>query len=429
MGAGRRTRVTTALAGVAAAAALGTAGQLVASSPAHAAALPSQAISTQAITTATTPTLDPSFMVPPSPLPAGNPGDVIRSRKVPSGPSPTQAIADAWQVMYLSTDALGKPDAVTGTVLVPKGKDLSTAPVVGFGPGTEGISARCAPSLMIADGSFYEQPAVTSMLRKGWAVAVPDYEGYHPDPAATYMTGKSMGPALLDGIRAAQRLPEAGIPDDGPVVIRGYSQGGAAALWAAELQPTYAPSMKLKGVAAGGVPGNLSQVALGLNGTAGFGLMAIALIGLDNAFPELGLAKYLNPAGVEAFASMESGKCVLDLLTDFAGKSLSDYTTSNPLSQLPWLIRVSESTLGSTKVTVPVLQYHATTDGLVAFGQADSLHNTYCQKGVQLAWKTYDTSALGTTAASHIAPISWANDDVLSYLSDRLAGSPAPTTC
>ena len=40
------------------------------------------------------------------------------------------------------------------------------------------------------------------------------------------------------------------------------------------------------------------------------------------------------------------------------------YTSKNPLSELPWLIRVSESSLGTKAVDVPVFQYHATTDGL-----------------------------------------------------------------
>src|SRR5712691_12756401 len=67
------------------------------------------------------PAEDP-FYVPPSPLPAGAPGAILRSRPVtvsvtPGGlvPSPVSA----WQVLYLSTSALGAPTAVSGTVLVP----------------------------------------------------------------------------------------------------------------------------------------------------------------------------------------------------------------------------------------------------------------------------------------------------------------------
>lgn len=374
-------------------------------------------------------TSDDSFYVPPATLPSGAPGDVVRSRPAPAGPTRTQAIADAWQMMYLSTDALGAREAMTGTVLVPKGVNAATAPVVGFAPGTQGTSFGCAPSKMIAAGSFYEQPAVTAMLRKGYVVAVPDYEGYHPQPAATYMTGPSMGQALLDVVRAAQRLPEAGVADDGKVLLRGYSQGGAAALWGGELHPTYAPELDLLGVVGGGVPANLSQVALPLNGSSGFGLLAIALIGFDNAYPELNLEHYLNDAGKAAFADMESGDCALELLLKYRGRSLADYTSKNPLSELPWLIRVSESSLGTKSIEVPVFQYHATTDGLVAFGQADSLRQQYCGKGVKLQWKTYDTGSLGTSPAAHISPISWANDDVMAFLADRLAGVPATTNC
>ncbi|GAB4002400.1 lipase family protein [Nocardioides ultimimeridianus] len=409
-------------------AAAGLLGSIVTLSGAGVAADRAQAAAPATVSASTT-TLDDAFYTPPSPLPAGNPGDVIRSRVAPAGPSTTQAIANAWQVMYRSTDASGAAIATTGTVLVPKGVDAAHAPIVGFAPGTQGLSFNCAPSKMIAGGSFYEQPAVNAMLRAGYAVAVPDYEGYHADPSATYMTGPAMGPAVLDMVRAAQSLPADGLSASSPVTLRGYSQGGAAVLWAGQLQPTYAPSLPLKGIAAGGVPGNLSQVALPLNGSSGFGLLAIALIGLDNAYPELNLQSYLNDAGKQAFAQMENGDCALDLLQKYQGKTLADYTTTNPLSNITWLTRVSQSTLGNTAVPVPVLEYHGTTDGLVDFAQDDALHKTYCAKGVQVTWKTYDTSSLGKTPASHISPISWANDDVMAFLADRFAGKPATTNC
>src|SRR4051812_32813838 len=65
--------------------------------------------------------LDDSFYTPPSPLPSGNPGDIVRWR--PSVALLNLGNADAWEVMYLSTDARGRRDAVTGTVLVPKSAD------------------------------------------------------------------------------------------------------------------------------------------------------------------------------------------------------------------------------------------------------------------------------------------------------------------
>src|SRR5438067_2158643 len=83
--------------------------------------------------------------------------------------------------------------------------------------------------------------------------------------------GAAQAHAVLDAIRAAQRLPEANLPDDGPVAIAGYSQGGGASAAAAELQPSYAPELKLKGAYAGAVPADLAEVAKNLDGHYAFG--------------------------------------------------------------------------------------------------------------------------------------------------------------
>ena len=78
------------------------------------------------------------------------------------------------QILYRSTDALGQPMAVTGTVLVP------TAPWTGSGPrplvayavGTRGVGDDCAPSYTLSQGADYEGFFVKSLLDQGWAVAV-----------------------------------------------------------------------------------------------------------------------------------------------------------------------------------------------------------------------------------------------------------------
>ncbi|WP_116050435.1 lipase family protein [Amycolatopsis palatopharyngis] len=362
--------------------------------------------------------LDDSFYVPPAELP-GVPGDIIRSR--PSRPGTAKDLADAWQVMYRSTDALGEPNAVTGTVLVPKNANPATVPVVGFAAGTQGPAFRCAPSKMLQGQSFYEQPALNGLLRSGYAVAMTDYEGYSPEPDTSYIVGRSEGHAVLDAVRAALRLPEAGLSDQAPVALRGYSQGGGAVMWAGQQQPGYAPELDLVGVAGGGVPADLVQVALPLEGESGFGLLAYALIGLDNAYPELDLDAYLNERGRTEFAKLEQHACTLELLVDYAGDSLSEYTTSSPVLTPPWLARVGENKLGGSPIAVPVLQYHADNDELVALAQAESLRDDYCAVGTSLTWKTYDTD--------HITLVHTGSADALAFLADRFAGKPATSTC
>ncbi|MFF1613112.1 lipase family protein [Amycolatopsis sp. NPDC058278] len=362
---------------------------------------------------------DDAFYVPPSPLPAGKPGDVIRWR--PSNAGPRTASVDAWQVMYLSTNALGQPDAVTGTVLVPKTADRATAPIVAFAPGTHGPAFACTPSAMIGIGAFYEQPGLDDLLDAGYAVAVPDYEGYQPAPKTTYVVGRSEGPAVIDAVRAAQRLGAAGLSASAKVVFRGYSQGGGAAAWAGELQPSYAPELNLVGIAAGGVPADLVQVTLQLDGKSGFGVFAYALLGLDQAYPELQLDSFLSDNGRAKLAEMKQSACTFELLTTYANQKIADYTTGPGYIKPPWVARLTENKLGGTPPRVPVFLYHATGDQLVQFAQADSLHKAYCAAGVQETWKTYDTD--------HITLVYTGNADVLAFVKDRIAGKPATASC
>jgi pimeloyl-ACP methyl ester carboxylesterase len=368
-----------------------------------------------------------AFFTPPAPLPAGAPGDVVRSRPVTPGTPSARALADAWQVMYLSTDALGAPVAATGTVLVPRGADAATMPIIGFGPGTHGPAFRCAPSLMLEQGGFYEQPAVNDMLARHYAVAVTDYTGYHPGPATTYMTGPSMASALLDAVRAAQRLPATGLSPSASVLLRGYSQGGGAAMWAGERQPTYAPELHLIGVAGGGVPADLVQVGLPLDGTDGFGFLLYTLLGLDNAYPDLSLDPYLNDAGRAEIAHLSESVCTLDLILELGGRHLSDYTTTSPFTAA-WLTRIAELKLGGRPIAVPVLQYQEGGDGLVAPAQARALRDAYCGRGVAVEWHEHDTGGQ-TGLIRHINLVYRGNDEVNRFIEQRLAGTPPASTC
>jgi pimeloyl-ACP methyl ester carboxylesterase len=378
---------------------------------------------TPAAATAATPALpgpfDDSFYLPPSPLPSGNAGDVIRWR--PSVPLLNLANANAWQVMYLSTDARGQRNAVTGTVLVPKAVDPAAAPIVGFAVGTQGPAFKCTPSKAVERGTLYDQPAVDKLITNGYAVALTDYEGYSPTTTPTYITGQSEGPAVIDSVRAAQRLPAAGLSASAKVVFQGYSQGGGAAMWAAEKQPSYAPELNLVGVAAGGVPGDLNAVAAQLDGGIGFGFLAFAAIGLDAAYPELDLDSYLNATGRTELAKAKQEACVVELLANYAFRKISDFTTTNPLPTPAWQARLAQNKLGQGTIRVPVFQYHAAFDEIVATPQAEALMRTYCGKGVRLTWKTY--------VAEHLLGIFAGIDDSFAFIADRFGGgSEGPTS-
>lgn len=362
---------------------------------------------------------DDSFYVAPYPLPAGRPGDVIRWR--PSIPLLNVGNADAWEVMYLSTNAVGKPNAVTGTVLVPKGVDAAKAPIVGYAVGTQGPAFKCAASKAMTRGSLYDQPSINDSISSGFAVAITDYEGYGPSATPTYIVGQSMGPAVIDSVRAAQRLPDARLSKTARVIFQGYSQGGGAALWAGEKQPRYAPELNVVGVVAGGVPADLTSVAETMDGGLGFGFLAFAAIGLDAAYPELDLDSFLNANGRTRIARAKTEYCTAELLFLEAFQTIADFTTANPLDTPQWKSRLAENRLGARPPRVPVLQYHARDDQILNLPQAEALRATYCDKGVRVQFdRVPGEHAFGFVNGARAAH---------EWIVNRFRGTKPPTNC
>jgi hypothetical protein len=363
-----------------------------------------------------------AFYQPPSPLPAGQPGDVLRYRTIDPPGTLARLGVTTVQVLYLSTDALGRRTAVSGTVMFPKGVARADAPVVGFASGTHGLGDSCAPSRAIAAGTDYELPDIAAALARGWVVAATDYDGLGTPGDHTYVVGRAEGPAVIDSVRAAPRLPGSGLSARARVAYAGYSQGGGAAAWAGELSARYAPELRLVGVSAGGVPADPAALRASLDGTVDSGLALGAAAGFDAAYPDLDLGRFLTPAG-RAELSVLRRACVGAMLSPpYQYVHLSSYVTSDPLDDPAWRARFAQNTLGGEPPRVPVLLYHGQADTTVAYGQALLLAREYCARGVELTWLSYPGQDHGGAAAA-------GRSAVLGFLAARFAGKPASRSC
>ncbi len=364
-------------------------------------------------------------------LPVGAPGDILESRPHRFSLDPLGQAADdtvqAWKVLYVSESALGEPIAVSGTVIVPTAPwgGSGARPLVSWAVGTRGLGDACAPSETLASGTDYEGLFFKSALTQGWAVAISDYEGLGTAGVHTYMVGQSQGRVVLDMARAAQRLPEAGLGADAPVGILGYSQGGGAVAWAAELAPIYAPELDIVGIAAGGTPADLAATAELVDGGPFVAFALLASVGLDAAYPELDLRSYLNADG-EALFEQAVDVCLVDVagfttLLSTAFTSRSDYATEDPLAAPQWQLRLEENRLGSAAPDVPVLLYHSPIDEIVPFEPAVALRQAWCEQGANVTWKE-----LG---GEHVIGLVEGAPLALSFLADRFAGVATSGNC
>lgn len=372
------------------------------------------------------PNEDP-FYRPVSDVEGAQPGQVLRQRRSQVRLGVVPVPVSAWQLLYRSTTALGEPDAVSGTVLVPATgwTGRGARPLVSYAVGTHGLADRCAPSYELAAGTESEVVTIAQALGRGWAVAVTDYEGLGTPGQETLGVQRSEGHAVLDAVRAAIQLPGTGLSETAPVGIWGYSEGGGAAGMAAELAHEYAPELHTVGVAEGGTPADLREVATSFNNApAGFsyGFVPAAFAGYLAAYPDVGLGSLLKPAG-RALVEQVRGEC-LEFLVSGAGRYSADYfTTTNPFTYPPLASRLADNSLGSRAPDMPVFIYHALQDEFIPFDQAQRLFRRYCAaKAGPVRFLPLPGEHLSTQfGVGGTAAVAW--------LAARFAHDPAPTSC
>jgi hypothetical protein len=369
------------------------------------------------------------FYTPPSSTPTGSVGELVWYRPATLNLNVTLPANKAWTVLYQSTDQHGKPDWVTGTVIVPTAawKGSGPRPVVTYAAGTQGLGHSCAPSLQMIAGTEYDGGAAIESLKKGYAVTMTDYQGYTNGAVPTYSAGKAEGQAVLDAARAGRQVPGSGISASAPTIVWGYSQGGQAASWAGELQSSYAPDVKMVGLAAGGTPSDLQAVGAFDNASVGTGFGMDGLIGLAATYPEeFPLASYSNAAGLEAAGKLLN-ECAIQSLAEFRGIDSAEYTighksTAQLEAEHPAIAKIlKEQTLGTKAVPVPVYHYHGLEDEFVPVAQDVALHQAWCSLGVKDDFQLYP--------GDHLLTDPTAIPTVIKWVEERLAGKTAPSTC
>ncbi len=117
---------------------------------------------------------------------------------------------------------------------------------------------QCSISAGVADGSAPDLTIAKGAVDQGLTVVLPDYQGLGTPGDHAYLVGQAEGRNVLDGIRAATHLDGSGATPDSKAVVWGHSQGGQAAAFTAELQPTYAPDVHLVGAVAGAPASDLT---------------------------------------------------------------------------------------------------------------------------------------------------------------------------
>lgn len=392
------------------------------------------------------------YEVPASAL-GGAPGTVVDTQPYPpllsipnqQGPWPS----GAQRIMYRTTDARGGATAASGTYFDASLPWIGAGPrpLVVLGPGTQGQGDQCAPSRLFQDGVHYNAPLdfaveyevlqVHALLSRGIDVVVTDYQGLGTAGMHSYVDRRAQGHAMLDAARAVKALPGSRIGDDNPIGFWGYSQGGGAAASAAEMQPSYAPDLDVRGTYAGGPPADLRAVAAALDGGLATGLLGYAVNSIYAGYPETraDIDGALAPAGRQALDEI-AAQCVPETIARYGLHRTTEWTKDGRslaelIDALPSVSAVvDEQRIGRSTPESPVLIVQGRNDDLIPHTQATRLAADWCAQGATVEFRTEEIPPIAPGfVVGHGLPMVSGLPSALDWMTDRFDGVPARSNC
>jgi acetyl esterase/lipase len=351
---------------------------------------------------------------------AGPPGSLIRVEAMTGAPDG----AAAYRVLYRSTGLHDEPIAVSGVVVVPAGPAPARGrPIIAWAHPTTGVVPRCAPSRALF--VFQQIQGLREMVERGYVVAASDYPGLGTLGPHPYLVGVSEGRAVLDAVRAARALPGSGAGQR--FAVWGHSQGGQASLYTGILAESYAPDLKLVGVAAAAPATELATLMTAdLDSNGGRNLTAMTLWSWARVFGAP------MERVVEAVAIP-----VVNRLADECIESIYDFLlrqkTSRPLAQTflsvpnpvelePWRSLAADNTPGVLPSGIPVFLAQGADDHLVRPDVTQDYMRKLCRAGSRVRMillPNVNHGYIGRDSAA--AAVDW--------MAARFAGAAAPDDC
>lgn len=351
---------------------------------------------------------------------AGEPGSIIRSEPIMGAPHG----AAAFRVLYRSRGLHNEPIAVSGIVIVPRGKAPADGrPVVAWAHPTTGIARKCAPSLR-AD-IFRRIPGLGKMLKQGYVVAATDYPGLGTKGPHPYLVGVSEARAVLDSVRAARMLKVAAAGKR--FALWGHSQGGHAVLFAGEIAKHYAPELNLVGVAAAAPPtepDTLLRAELG--GIEGKVLAAYVLHSWSQVYD-------VSLDGVVLARSMLVFNRVARFCNETYHQDFSILFAEQPLERLgflavdittaePWARLIRENTPGQRPPGAPLFIVQGTDDDLVLPRTTAKFVKSLCRRGAQV-------HAISIQGGDHDSSAKRGAGPAVRWIAKRFARRYPPSDC
>jgi len=215
---------------------------------------------------------------------------------------------------------------------------------------------------------------------------------------------------MLDIAIAARAIDGLRVSD--VTIVGGDSMGGHAALFAAQLAPTYAPSLDVRGVLAAAPAAMPRELLASLPSSSYLGYALEAAVGYATAYG-LDVREILTPAAISGLGVIRTS-CADAVLAAFRSRGASDAFSRDPTTIPAWREAIRANTPGATPIDAPVLVLQGRDDPIVPVATTDRLVERLRAAGDRVEYRVLPGVGHEPLAAAPLEVVSW--------IRSRLAG-------
>lgn len=344
------------------------------------------------------------------PLPAGKPGELIRSEVFDE--YHLSGALSTVRILYHSRSSQGEDVAVSGVVLLPDGTPPTGGwPVIAWAHDFTGSARRCAPSLL---KNLNEGPLLSMYASLGYAVVASDYAGLGTTfPHAVFDVRTNALDVIYSIPAAHAALPQLGTK----WVAAGYALGAIVAVGVAETSSALSDPDFLGAVAVSGVaqPQEIfERFAQGPD----YSMLVFLAQGIKTVYPEFQVREILTDKALQLYQYI-SESCDARLGPDVPSNDvLKSGWRENPYVKR-FFIR---NELGQEPAQRPLLVINGEVDAALPSAFTAKAVARLCQRKDRVLFVKYPSPNASAVLGSSVS-------EQASWIRARFAGLPAPGNC
>jgi hypothetical protein len=352
------------------------------------------------------------FYDTPDPLPAGKPGELIRSQPFDEYELPLSV--SAVRILYHSRSASAEDLAVSGVVLYPYGKRPPAGgwPVIAWAHAATGIARQCAPSLMRNVG---HGPFLSMYVNLGYAVVATDYAGLGTKFRNAFLDGPSNASDLINSVLAAR----AAVPQLGARwIVMGEAEGALAATGVAEKENEVRDPNYLGGIAISVLASARESYEHSVNGSSSAMLPSLAY-GVKTVYPQFQVTDILTAKALPLYNQLEQ-TCSQERTTP----ELSLAEIVKPGWETNPFVRkyFDRNEIGQTRAYSPIFVITGDADPAIPPTTRAQAFARMCKQGDRVQWERYPGLDSGRVIGESVR-------DQIGWIEARFAGRASPTNC